>query len=211
MNPRAAAGREEFARRHCLPALLANAAHADLTGDDRPEWTNLWRRAVRPGPAADPEHVRITFDRGVPVALDGETHTLGELLRELNRRAGGHGIGRADGFESPAATTLVAAHQALERLTLSWSFLRAKREAERRWAESAPEGRAALDEHIRSTQEHVSGEVRVLLSDGRAVVTERRSDRDSLGQSLAKGLAQLWSLPSKIAANRDLQNQWTGA
>ena len=76
----------------------------------------------------------------------------------------------------------------------------------------------ALDSFIASSQEHVTGEVRMTLHGGRAVVTGRRSDAslydfnlatydtgDTFDQGLAKGFVQLWGLPSKIAARRDLR------
>jgi argininosuccinate synthase len=99
---------------------------------------------------------------------------------------------------------------------------RFKRGIDQRWSELAYDGlwysplMDSLNAFIASTQRHVSGDIRMTLHGGRAVVTGRRSPRalydyelatydtgDAFDQSLAKGFVQLWSLPSKIAAARD--------
>ncbi|GAA2831495.1 MULTISPECIES: argininosuccinate synthase [Crossiella] len=196
-----------------------------------------------PTVARDPEELVITFDKGVPVAIDGETVTVLQAIQELNRRAGAHGVGRIDMvenrlvgiksrevYEAPGAIALITAHQELENVTLERDLGRFKRQVEQRWTELVYDGlwfsplKDALDNFVAGTQEHVTGDVRVVLHGGRAVVTGRRSEQslydfnlatydegDSFDQSLAKGFIQLWGLPSKIAAKRDLKNQWTGA
>jgi argininosuccinate synthase len=178
----------------------------------------------------------ITFDRGVPVAIDGETVTMLQAIQELNRRAGAHGVGRIDivedrlvgiksreVYEAPGAIALITAHQELENVTVERDLARFKRSVEQRWGELVYDGlwfsplKDALDGFVAKTQEHVSGEVRLTLCGGNAVVTGRRSEQslydfnlatydagDSFDQSLAKGFVQLWGLPSKIAAKRDL-------
>ncbi|WP_052407605.1 adenine nucleotide alpha hydrolase family protein [Allokutzneria albata] len=144
-------------------AIQANAFGAPLGG--------VWDRTPEP---ADPLDVVITFDQGVPVALDRETMTVLEALRELNRRAGGLG-----------SLALTTAHQALENVTLESDLLRFKGEVDRRWAELVHSGqwesplKAALDTFIAASQGRVSGEVRLRLHEGRAVVTGRRAE-DSL-------------------------------
>jgi len=178
----------------------------------------------------------VTFDKGVPVALDGETVTVLQAIQELNRRAGAQGIGRLDMvedrlvgiksreiYEAPGAIALITAHQALENVTLERDAARFKRQVEQRWSELVYDGlwfsplKYALDAFIANTQEHVSGEIRMVLHGGRAVVNGRRSEEslydfnlatydegDTFDQGLAKGFVQLWGLPSKIAARRDL-------
>ena len=81
---------------------------------------------------------------------------------------------------------------------------------------TTPPLKRALDSFLASSQEHVSGEIRMTLHGGRAVVTGRRSDAslydfnlatydtgDTFDQGLAKGFVQLWGMPSKLAAARD--------
>jgi argininosuccinate synthase len=220
---------------------------------------NVWGRAVETGflediwnapiedvysytedPAVprDPDEVVITFDKGVPVAVDGETVTVLQAIQQLNRRAGAQGVGRLDMvedrlvgiksrevYEAPGAIALIAAHQELENVTVERDLARFKRQVEQRWSELVYDGlwfsplKDALDTFIAKTQEHVSGEIRLTLHSGRAVVTGRRSEQslydfnlatydegDTFDQSLAKGFVQLWGLPSKIAAKRDLHH-----
>lgn len=182
----------------------------------------------------DPEEIVITFDAGVPVAIDGETVTVLQAIQELNRRAGEHGIGRIDMvedrlvgiksreiYEAPGAIALITAHQGLEDVTLDRDLAQYKRTVAQRWAELVYDGlwfsplKDALDAFIADSQQHVSGEIRMVLHGGRAVVNGRRSEEslydfdlasydagDSFDQSLAKGFVQLWGLPSKIAARR---------
>ncbi|MFI9814489.1 argininosuccinate synthase domain-containing protein [Saccharothrix variisporea] len=111
----------------------------------------------------DPQELVVTFDRGVPVALDGETVTAGQALREVNLRTGGHG-----------AATLITAHRELEEITLERDLVRFKRRVERRWGELVHDGlwysplKDALDTFIEHTQGDVSGEIRLVLHGGRA-------------------------------------------
>jgi argininosuccinate synthase len=187
-----------------------------------------------PAEPRDADELVITFDQGVPVAIDGETVTVLQAVTELNRRAGAQGVGRLDMvedrlvgiksrevYEAPGAIALIAAHQELENVTLERDLARFKRQVEQRWGELVYDGlwfsplKDALDSFLATTQEHVSGEIRLNLHGGRAVVTGRRSESslydfnlatydagDSFDQSLAKGFIQLWGLPSKIAASR---------
>jgi argininosuccinate synthase len=217
---------------------------------------NLWGRAVETGflediwnapieelysytqdPATprDPDEVVITFDRGNPVAIDGETVTPLQAVMELNRRAGAQGVGRLDMvedrlvgiksrevYEAPGAIALLAAHQELENVTVERDVARFKRTVDQRWGELVYDGlwysplKGALDAFIDDTQKHVSGEIRLVLHGGRAVVTGRRSEAslydfgmatydtgDTFDQTLAKGFVQLWGLPSRMASARD--------
>ena len=152
----------------------------------------------------DRDELVVTFDQGRPVAVDGETVTVRQAVQELNRRTGGHGSRRPKGvraYEAPGAAALVAAHRELEDVTMERDLARFKRQVERRWAELVHGGqwfsplRHALDGFIDNTQQHVSGEVRLVLHGGRAVVTDRRVERPP-----TPGCAPPRSLPSKIAA-----------
>ncbi len=179
--------------------------------------------------------VTIKFEAGIPVALDGVSYSAIELIQKMNDLAGFHGVGRIDivedrlvgiksreVYESPAGIALIAAHEELENLTLERDVNRFKRGLEARWADLVYEGlwfsglKRSLDVFIDHTQEYVSGEVRLKLQGGRAVVTGRRSEEslydfdlatydtgDTFDQSMAKGFIELWALPSKIAAKRD--------
>ncbi len=134
------------------------------------------------------------------------------------------GIKSREVYEAPGALALITAHQELENVTLERDLARFKRTVEQRWGELVYDGlwfsplKDALDAFIADTQRNVSGDIRLVLHGGRTVVTGRRSERslydfnlatydegDTFDQQLAKGFVQLWGLPSKIAAKRDLQ------
>jgi argininosuccinate synthase len=219
---------------------------------------NVWGRAIETGfledlwnaptkdvysYTGDPQQFQaadelvLRFEKGVPVAIDGEPVTMLQAIQQLNERAGKHGVGRLDMvedrlvgiksrevYEAPGAIALMTAHQELENVTVERDLARFKRTVSQRWTELVYDGlwfsplKRALDAFIAETQEHVSGEIRLELAGGRATVTGRRSDDslydfnlatydegDMFDQSLAKGFVQLWGLPSKIAAKRDLR------
>ena len=182
----------------------------------------------------DPTEVIIKFDEGIPVEIEGVRYTPIAMVKKINELAGHHGIGRIDIvedrlvgiksreiYEAPAAIALIQAHEELENLTLERDVNRFKKGIEDKWATMVYEGlwfsdlKRSLDVFIDHTQRYVSGEVRLKLAGGRAVVTGRRSEQslydfnlatydtgDSFDQSLAKGFIELWSLPSKISARR---------
>ncbi|HEY8914479.1 argininosuccinate synthase [Lacisediminihabitans sp.] len=217
---------------------------------------NVWGRAVETGFLEDPwnapiedlyeytqdpnvnreaDEIVITFERGIPVALDGVAYSPLAIVEELNAVAGKHGVGRIDVvedrlvgiksrevYEAPAAIALIAAHEALEALTLERDLGRYKRGVEAEWANLVYDGlwfsslKRSLDVFIDDTQRYVSGEIRLLLQGGRAVVTGQKSAEslydfdlatydtgDTFDQSLSKGFIEIWSLPSKISARRE--------
>ncbi|HTR68930.1 MAG TPA: argininosuccinate synthase [Mycobacteriales bacterium] len=181
------------------------------------------------------DEILVTFVDGVPTAIDGESVTMLEAIQRLNARAGAHGVGRLDMvedrlvgiksrevYEAPGAMTLIEAHRHLEDLTLEKEASRFKRMVEQRWAELVYDGlwfsplRRSLDAFVDSTSANVTGDIRMVLHGGRAVVTGRRSPaslydyhlatydaEDTFDQRLAKGFVDLWGLPTKIAAQRD--------
>ncbi|MBA2768189.1 MAG: argininosuccinate synthase [Sporichthyaceae bacterium] len=183
----------------------------------------------------EPDEVVITFQRGAPVAIDGRPVDMLEAVLELNRRAGAQGVGRIDlvedrlvgiksreVYEAPGALALITAHQELENVTVERDLARFKRTVDQRWGELVYDGlwfsplKRALDAFVEDANAHVSGDVRLTLHGGRAVVTGRRSEEslyeyewatydsgDVFDQSLAKGFVELWGLPSKMAARRD--------
>jgi argininosuccinate synthase len=148
--------------------------------------------------------VVLAFEAGLPVSLDGDELALHDLVRTLNDAAGPYGIGRIDMvenravgiksrelYEAPAALTLIEAHRALEELVLTKAELRAKRELESRWTNLVYEGlwfhpvREAYDAFFAITQARVTGEVRVALQAGSAVVIGRRSEQALYSHELA--------------------------
>jgi argininosuccinate synthase len=199
---------------------------------------DVYSYTANPAEPRDADEVTITFDKGVPVAIDGETVTVLQAIQILNARAGAQGVGRLDMvedrlvgiksrevYEAPGAIALITAHQELENVTVERDLARFKRQVEQRWGELVYDGlwfsplKDALDTFIAKSQEHVTGEIRMTLHGGRAVVNGRRSDQslydfnlatydegDEFDQTLAKGFVQLWGLPSKIAAKRSQQH-----
>ena len=196
-----------------------------------PEEAYGWTTAPAAAPA-DPEYVTVAFEEGLPVALNGRSVPLHELIAELNRVAGAHGVGRIDHLESrvvgiksrevyeyPAATVLIAAHQALEALVLPRDVLDFKRSVELRYGQLVYDGlwftplKDALDAFVSSTQERVSGEVAVKLFRGAARVTGRRSPNalyqsalatyssgDQYRRQMAEGFIYVWGLPARTWA-----------
>jgi argininosuccinate synthase len=185
----------------------------------------------------EPDEVVVSFAEGTPVAIDDRKLSPLEIITELNERAGMHGIGRVDLvedrlvgiksreiYEAPGAIALISAHTELENVCLERDLARFKRQAGQRWTELVYDGlwfsplRRALEAFMDEASRHVTGDVRLRLHGGMAVVTGRRSPAglydyglatydtgDSFDQGLAKGFVELWGLPSKIAADRDRQ------
>jgi argininosuccinate synthase len=159
---------------------------------------------VAPGKSAPALEVVVGFESGLPVALDGDELPLAELVVTLNGLAGERGVGRIDMienrvvgiksrelYEAPAAITLLTAHGALEDLVLTKAEHVAKRELEPKWARLVYEGlwfsplRSAYDAFFAETQKLVTGDVRVMLESGSAVVTGRRSPHALYAEALA--------------------------
>jgi argininosuccinate synthase len=198
---------------------------------------DLYEYTQNPATPREPDEVLITFDQGHPVAIDGRPVTMLQAIEELNRRAGAQGIGRIDMvedrvvgiksreiYEAPGAIALLIAHRELENVTLEREQARFKQTVSQRWTELVYDGlwfsplKRSLDAFIADTQKHVSGEIRMTLAHGTAVVTGRRSEeslydyhlatydaQSTFDQSLAKGFVQLWGLNVKTTAARDLR------
>lgn len=178
---------------------------------------NLWGRSCECGVLEDPwaeppeaayaltqsvanapneaEEVVIEFAQGLPVKLNGKALPLHELITELNKIAGKHGVGRIDSvenrlvgiksreiYEAPAAMTLIKAHQALEALCLPADVAHFKPIIEQRVAQAIYNGLwysplfSALNAFVDNTQATVNGDVRVKLFKGHATVVGRRSN-----------------------------------
>jgi argininosuccinate synthase len=196
---------------------------------------DIYDYTADPAVTRAPDEVVVGFAEGVPVAIDGAAKAPLEIIAELNERAGAQGVGRLDLvedrlvgiksreiYEAPGAITLITAHQELESVCVERDLARFKRQAEQRWTELVYDGlwfsplKDALDAFMASASQHVTGDVRVRLHAGSAVVTGRRSPAslydvklatydtgDEFDQGLAKGFIELWGLPSKTAAIRD--------
>ncbi|TDC72700.1 argininosuccinate synthase [Micromonospora sp. KC606] len=156
---------------------------------------DLYSYTADPAEPRDADEVVITFDAGVPVAIDGETVTPYQAILELNRRAGAQGVGRLDMvedrlvgiksrevYEAPGAIALITAHQEVEAVTVERDLARFKKSVDQRWGELVYDGlwfsplKNSLDAFIDDAQRQVSGEVRLTLHGGRATVTGRRSE-----------------------------------
>ncbi len=198
---------------------------------------DLYTYTKDPARPHEADEVVITFEAGVPVAIDGEKVSVLQAIQELNERAGNAGVGRLDLvedrlvgiksreiYEAPGAITLITAHQELENVTVERELGRYKRVVAQKWGELTYDGlwfsplKRSLDAFVASTQEYVSGDIRMTLHGGRAVVTGRRSETslydfglatydagDTFDQSQAKGFIELHGLSSKIAASRELR------
>jgi argininosuccinate synthase len=157
-----------------------------------------------PVAAPAPTETIVTFEQGVPVAIDGVELPLPELIAQMNELAGPYGIGRIDMienrvvgiksreiYEAPAAIALIEAHKALEDLVLTKDELRIKRGLETTWTELVYEGlwfspaREAIDAFVATTQERVSGDVRLALGPSAAIVAGRRSENALYSEELA--------------------------
>jgi argininosuccinate synthase len=160
---------------------------------------------VEPGQAPDiPTELTISFEGGIPVALDGLPVPPVELIERVHALGGRHGIGRIDHvedrlvgiksreiYETPAATILHTAHAALESLTLSKEQLRFNRFVADELAQATYDGiwfsalHRDLREYVHSAQRVVNGQVRLRLDHGTASVVGRRSDDSLYDRTLA--------------------------
>jgi len=191
-----------------------------------------------------PALVEIGFDEGTPVALDHVPLGPVELLETLNAVAGEHGVGRADVvedrlvgmksrgvYETPGGTLLHVAHRELEQLVLDRRTLRLKDELALRYADLVYDGRwwtperEALDALVTSTQQHVTGSVRLKLYKGSVTVAGRESPfalyqpsyatfgKDNVyNQKDAEGFIHLYGLAIRIGAGLEaVRRQEIGA
>ncbi|MGH7075864.1 MAG: argininosuccinate synthase [Stellaceae bacterium] len=157
----------------------------------------VYSRTVAPEAAPDePEYVEVEFNRGDPMAVDGEALSPAALLTRLNELGGRHGIGRLDLvenrfvgmksrgiYETPGGTILAAAHRGIESITLDRGAAHLKDELMPRYAELIYNGfwfspeRRMLQAAIDHSQEFVEGTVRLKLYKGSARVVGRKSPK----------------------------------
>ncbi|MGB9752668.1 MAG: argininosuccinate synthase [Roseiflexus castenholzii] len=180
----------------------------------------------------EPEYVTVGFDQGVPVSVNGERLGPVDLLLALNNIGAKHGIGRVDlvenrlvgmkshgVYETPGGTILRVAHQGLEQLALDRDTLHYKDVIAHRYAELVYYGqwytplRESLDAFVRVTQRNVTGEARLKLYKGNAMLVGRRAAKslynpdiasftmsDSYNQKDAEGFIKIFGLPVKVQA-----------
>jgi len=168
-----------------------------------PEDAYAWTVSAADAPD-EPDCVEIEFERGIPVGLDGRTVGGAELIAELNTRAGRHGVGRIDHvenrvvgiksreiYEAPAAVLLHAAHRALEAMTMTRPALRFKEIASAQYADMVYDGlwyskfHQDLAAYMLSSQQVVSGTVRMRLFKGQATKVGARSPYSLYSRALA--------------------------
>lgn len=180
--------------------------------EDAFEWT------VAPENAPDkPEYVTVTFEAGVPVGLNGKKLAPLELIEQLNKTAGKHGVGRIDhiedrlvglksreNYECPAATVILEAHKDLEKMVLTRHEVLFKQQIDAQWTFMVYAGlwvdplREDLEAFINKTQENVTGEVRVKLYKGGLQIVGRSSpmslyDQNLVNYNIKTGFNQAYS------------------
>jgi argininosuccinate synthase len=182
----------------------------------------------------EPRPIVVGFERGVPVSLDGTAMDLVQLINTLGDLVGSYGWGRIDMvenrrvgiksrevYECPASLALILAHKDLEGITLERDVAREKQRIEIRVAELIYDGlwhsplMRALQAFVQSTQEHVTGEVRLRLEPGRCDAVGRRAPRSLYDHDLAtydaedafrhadsEGFVRLWGLSAETWSRR---------
>lgn len=209
----------EYAKSHNIEVPVTKAVPYSVD-------ENFWGRSVEAGELEDPwvepppdafswtadpvdapdtpDYLEIVFEHGKPVILNDQSLSMMELIPELNKLAGKHGIGRVDMvenrlvgiksreiYECPAATVLIAAHRELESLTLTRDVLHYKYDIEEAYAREVYFGkwysplRLALQAFIDSTQHHVSGTARFKLFKGHCQIVGRKSPASLYDYGLA--------------------------
>jgi argininosuccinate synthase len=243
----------EFAEKHQIPiakdkrgeapfSVDANLLHSSSEGKvledpavEPPPY--VYQRTVSPMEAPDQAtDIAIGFARGDAVSLDGESLSPATLLARLNELGRDNGIGRVDlvenrfvgmksrgVYETPGGTILLAAHRAIEAVTLDRGAAHLKDELMPRYAELIYNGfwfspeREMLQAAIDKSQEHVEGEVRLRLYKGNVIVTSRESakslysttlvtfedDKGAYDQKDAEGFIRLNALRLRTLAMRN--------
>ena len=191
----------------------------------------LWTKDPADAPSV-PQYVEIGFEKGIPVSIDGVAMGPIALVQALHSMAGENGVGRVDHienrlvgiksreiYEAPAATVLLKAHAALQNLVMAKDQLRFKALVATQYADLIYNGlwfgglRRNLAAYVNSTQEYVTGQVRLKLFKGTCTVVGRKSpyslydlgmatyDKgDTFNQADAPGFIRLWGLPSRLQA-----------
>jgi argininosuccinate synthase len=161
---------------------------------------SMWRITVSPEKAPDaPEYIELKYERGDIVAVNGKAMSAAEVLTELNRLGGRHGIGRLDlvenryvgmksrgCYETPGGAIMLKAHRAMESITLDREVLALKDDLMPRYSRLIYNGywfspeRRLLQKLIDESQQTVNGAVRLKLYKGTVMTVGRSSETDSL-------------------------------
>ena len=217
---------------------LWHISHEGLELEDpsnAPNYDHMLVLSVTPQNAPDKEEeVSIVFEKGVPVKLNGKSMKVSEIISELNTIGGRNGIGIVDivenrvvgmksrgVYETPGGTILMAAHDQLEELTLDRDTMETKKKLGSQFAQVVYEGkwftplREAIQAFVTSTQECVSGEVKLKLYKGNIIKNGTTSPYSLYSESLASfttgdmydhhdasGFITLFGLPLKVRAMR---------
>ena len=178
--------------------LLHTSSEGKLLEDPSIECPeDVYQRTVSPEKAPDePTYIEIGFFEGDPISINGNKLSPAEILTELNRIGGENGVGRLDFvenrsvgmksrgiYETPGGTILLEAHRGIEQITLDREACHLKDELMPKYAELIYNGywfsseRVMLQKLIDESQKNVSGEVRIKIYKGSAVVVGRSSEQ----------------------------------
>ena len=218
---------------------LWHISHEGLELEDpanEPNYEHLLVLGTYPEKAPDEaEYVTLTFEKGVPKSVNGKEMKVSDIIRELNRLGGKHGIGIVDivenrvvgmksrgVYETPGGTILMEAHEQLEELILDRETLSFKKTIGDKFADVLYEGkwwsplREALQAFVESTQERVTGEVKLKLYKGNIIKAGTTSPYSLYSESLAsfttgdlydhkdaEGFINLFGLSTKVRAMLD--------
>ncbi|MEF9840356.1 MAG: argininosuccinate synthase [Lachnospiraceae bacterium] len=187
---------------------LWHISHEGLELEDpsvEPDYNHLLVLGVDPQHAPDKgEYITMTFEKGIPVSVNGQEMKVSEIITELNKLGGTHGIGICDivenrvvgmksrgVYETPGGTILMEAHQQLEELVLDRATYEVKKEMGNKLAQIVYEGkwftplREAIQAFIESTQKEVTGEVKFQLYKGNIIKAGTTSPYSLYSESLA--------------------------
>lgn len=195
--------------------------------------SDVWEHTVNVEDAPnDPEYIEIDFESGIPVALNGKKMKGVQLIESLEIIAGKNGVGRIDHvedrligiktrevYECPASTVLILAHRAMESMTLPKDVIEYKRGLEQKFSEIVYNGlwfgglREPINSFINSTQEFVTGTIRIKLHKGNCIIVGRKSpyslydtglstyaEGDKFDHTSALGFIYCWGLPDRTLA-----------
>ena len=215
---------------------LWHISHEGLELEDpsiEPNYEHVLMLGVTPQKAPDKEtEISLSFESGVPVALNGEKMKVSEIITKLNEIGGANGIGIIDivenrvvgmksrgVYETPGGTVLMEAHDALEELVLDRATFEVKKDMGNKFAQIVYEGkwftplREAIQSFVESTQQYVTGEVKLKLYKGNIIKAGTTSPYSLYSESLASfttgdlydhhdadGFITLFGLPLKVRA-----------
>ena len=187
---------------------LWHISHEGLELEDpanAPNYDHLLVLGVSPEKAPDEgEVVSLSFEKGVPVAINGEKKKVADIIRDLNKLGGKHGVGIIDivenrvvgmksrgVYETPGGTILMEAHQQLEELIADRDMMAFKKNISNRFADLVYEGkwftplRECLQAFIEKSQEFVTGEVKLKLYKGNIIKQGTTSPYSLYNESIA--------------------------